>query len=96
MKNILVTLCLGVALYTGVSLAFAEEPVYHTQTITVLSGDTIWSIAGRCSDDRENVNDVIDRIYAANNLTNHKIYPGQVLKVPVKTITTNDFMLARK
>mgnify|MGYP003507888148 FL=1 len=96
MKNIFVTLCLGVALYTGVNLVFAEEPVYHTQTITVKSGDTIWSIAGKCSDERENVNDVINRIYEANNLTTQHIYPGQVLKVPVKTIITNDYMLASK
>ena len=96
MKNIFATLCLGVALYTGANLVFAEEPVYHTQTITVKSGDTIWSIAGKWSGEREDVNDVIHRIYEANNLNSQQIYPGQILKVPVKTITTNDYMLASK
>jgi LysM repeat protein len=84
MKNIFVTLCLGVALYTGVTLFFAEEPVYTTQTITVHSGDTLWSIADEFRHESEDIRDVIDRIYDANGLTKAYIYPGQVLKVPVR------------
>ena len=96
MKNIFVTLCLGVALYTGANLVFAEEPVYHTQTITVKSGDTMWAIANRWSDDREDVRQVIHRICKANNLKSNHVYPGQVLKIPVKAVTQNDYMLASK
>lgn len=96
MNKILVILCIGLSLYTGINLVFAEEPVYYTQTITVHSGDTMWSIAGRWSDDREDVRQVIHRICKANNLKSQHVYPGQVLKVPVKTVPHNDFMLAGK
>ena len=77
-------------------MVLAEEPVYYNQKITVHSGDTMWSIANRWSDDKEDVREVMHRICEANNLKSKHIYPGQVLKVPVKTITTNDHMLASK
>lgn len=83
MKNIFGTFCLGVALYVGVTMFFAEEPVYYNQTITVHSGDTVWSIACNWCDDSESVSDVVDRIYEANNLTTHRIHPGQTLVIPV-------------
>ncbi len=96
MKKILAILCVGFALYTGFNMVFAEEPVYYTQTITVHSGDTMWAIANRWSDDREDVRQVIHRICKANNLKSKHVYPGQVLKIPVKAVTQNDFMLAGK
>lgn len=83
MRNIFSTFCLGVALYVGVTMFFAEEPVYYTETVIVHTGDTIWSIAGRWCDDSESVSDVIDRIYEANNLINCNIFPGQTLVIPV-------------
>ena len=83
MKNIFVTFCLGVALYIGVTMFFAEYPVYRTETIVVHTGDTIWSIACDWSDESESVSDVVDRIYEANNLATCRIYPGQTLVIPV-------------
>lgn len=83
MKNIFATFWMGVALYVGVTMFFAEEPIYRTETIAVHTGDTIWSIACNWRDESESVGDVVDRIYEANNLKSHRIYPGQTLVVPV-------------
>lgn len=96
MKKILAILCVGFALYTGFNMVFAEHPVYHTQTITVHSGDTMWDIANRWSDDKEDVREVMHRICQANNLKSKHVYPGQILKVPVRATIHNDFMLAGK
>ncbi|MBQ7317577.1 MAG: LysM peptidoglycan-binding domain-containing protein [Phascolarctobacterium sp.] len=78
------------------NMVFADEPVYYNQKVTVHSGDTMWSIAHRWSDDKEDVREVMHRICEANNLKSKHIYPGQVLTIPVKAVTQNDFMLAGK
>lgn len=95
-NKILAILCLGFTLYTGMNMVLAEEPVYYNQKITVHSGDTMWSIANRWSDDKEDVREVMHRICEANNLKSKHIYPGQVLTIPVKAVTQNDYMLASK
>lgn len=96
MNKILALLCLSFTLYTGMNMVFADEPVYYNQKVTVHSGDTMWSIAHRWSDDKEDVREVMHRICEANNLKSKHIYPGQVLTIPVKAVTQNDFMLAGK
>ena len=77
-------------------MVFADEPVYYNQKVTVYSGDTMWTIANRWSDDKEDVRDVMHRICEANNLKSKHIYPGQILTIPVKAVTHNDFILAGK
>ena len=77
-------------------MVFADEPVYYNQKVTVHSGDTMWTIANRGSDNKEDVRDVMHRICEANNLKSKHVYPGQILTIPVKAVTHNDFMLAGK
>ena len=77
-------------------MVFADEPVYYNQKVTVHSGDTMWIIANRWSDDKEDVREVMHRICEANNLKSKHVYPGQILTIPVKAVTHNDFMLAGK
>jgi predicted Zn-dependent protease len=50
--------------------------------VTVLSGDTLWSIASRYTADGGSVEDTIDRISAANGLSDSAVVPGEQLKVP--------------
>jgi len=50
--------------------------------VTVQSGDSLWTIADRYTVDGGSVQDTIDRISAANNLTDSTIVPGQRLTVP--------------
>jgi hypothetical protein len=56
----------------------------------------MWTIANRWSDDKEDIREVMHRICEANNLKSKHIYPGQILTIPVKAVTHNDFMLAGK
>ena len=63
---------------------FADEPVYKEYTVTVAEGETLWEIAGRHTEAREDVREVIFRIEQANKLNSKHIYPGQVLKVPLR------------
>lgn len=53
-----------------------------TTEITVVAGDTLWSIAERAAPGDE-VWSVIDEISALNGLTGTDLLPGQVLTVPV-------------
>lgn len=53
-----------------------------TTSVTVVAGDTLWSIAQRSAPDTE-VWSVIDEISALNGLTGSDISAGQVLVVPV-------------
>ena len=96
MKNILLSLCLSLALYTGFNIAFADEPAYRYQSVTVCSGDTMWSIASRWADEGEDVRQVMYRICQANSLESKSIYPGQTLRVPVRIEGDTDIMLAAK
>lgn len=96
MKKILAVMCFSLALYTGLNMAFADEPAYRYQNVTVCSGDTMWDIASRWSDDKEDVRQVVYRICEANGLSSKHVYPGQVLKVPVRVDSNMDIMLAAK
>ncbi len=54
------------------------------ETVTVLSGDTLWSIAqeieGGKTDTRVIVNDIIKQ----NKLNSSEVYAGQTLEIPAK------------
>lgn len=94
MKKILTILCIGFALYTGATMAFAEEPIYTYQKVTVGSGDTMWDIACHFAQPGEDVHEVIFNICQWNNLKSKTLHPGQVLKIRVKA--TDEVMMAAK
>lgn len=95
MKKILLGMIIGIALYSYAPQLFAGEPVYKYYTVTVASGDTLWSIASRNSEPNADIQEEIFKICQANELKNKDIYPGQVLRIPVR-VEGQDYMLARK
>lgn len=84
MKKFLSIICCACFLYAGYSAVFADEPVYKEYTVTVAEGETLWEIAGRHTEAREDVREVIFRIEQANKLNSKHIYRGQVLRVPLR------------
>ena len=95
MKKFLSIICCACFLYAGYSAVFADEPVYKEYTVTVAEGETLWEIAGRHTEAREDVREVILRIEQANKLNSKHIYPGQVLKVPLR-VQDNGLMVAER
>lgn len=95
MKKFLGIICCACFLYAGYSAVFADEPVYKEYTVTVAEGETLWEIAGRHTEAREDVREVIFRIEQANKLNSKRIYPGQVLKVPLR-VHDNGLMVAER
>ena len=74
---------------------FAATPVYRDYSVTVAQGDTLWDIACRHAEGKEDVRLVMERIAKANKLETGHIYPGQVIKVPLR-IHDSGLMLATK
>lgn len=55
------------------------------QHVQVGRGDTVWAIAARNVGEKEDIRNLVVTIKKANNLDNNvQIYPGQILKVPLK------------
>lgn len=71
-------LMLGV-MATGTSVA---PPSGEEAIVTVASGDTLWAIAGRVSDDSEDIRYVVFKIKDRNGLDSSTIHPGQQLIIP--------------
>lgn len=84
MKGILFALAFACVAYAGVGDVFADEPVYRNYSVTVAQGDTLWDIAWRHTENKEDVREVMHRISRANALQSSYIYPGQVLQVPLR------------
>lgn len=87
MKKIFAVLLAAMAVYMGIGSGFiceADEPVYRNYTVIVASGDTMWDIAGRCTGAKEDIREVIFRIKQENGLKTSHVYPGQVLKIPLR------------
>lgn len=95
MKKFLSIICCACFFYAGYSAVFADEPVYKEYTVTVAEGETLWEIAGRHTEAREDVREVIFRIEQANKLNSKHISPGQVLKVPLR-VHDNGLMVAER
>jgi len=59
----------------------AEETVY--KTVTVYNGDTLWGIASTYTEPSKDIRKQVKAICDLNDVSPGKIYPGQVLLVPV-------------
>lgn len=76
------------SLFLGVGLSFSSLIDMHEDTPVIViehvveKGDTIWTIADEfwSGDTR----DAVSLIQQYNHLTSERIYPGQLLQVPVK------------
>lgn len=95
MKRILFVLAFACMAYGIYGSAFADEPVYRNCSVTVAQGDTLWDIAWRHTENKEDVREVMHRISQANALKSSHIYPGQVLQVPVR-VQDSGLMVATK
>ncbi|MEO6991166.1 MAG: LysM peptidoglycan-binding domain-containing protein [Candidatus Baltobacteraceae bacterium] len=51
-------------------------------SVTVHSGDSLWSLAAARTPADGNVQDVVDRVIAVNHLAGAVILPGQRLRIP--------------
>ena len=63
------------------SSLYAAAPERST-TVTVRSGDTLWTLAERYTSAGGNVQDTIDEIAGMNHLRGAMIVPGQRLQIP--------------
>ena len=80
-------------IYSGYNL-IKEDIVYRYETVTVYSGDNMWSIAEDLTGKNEDVREVISRIVEFNKLKTKHIASGQVLIVPVRVEYKEQLMLA--
>ena len=68
----------------AISRAFVDTTTY--ETVYVKPGDTVWQIAAKYTTDKDDVREVVFEIRRINKLDNNaKVYPGQALKVPVRS-----------
>lgn len=87
MMKILLVISLIIALWSITPLA-SSNPYLDAGThanIYVKSGDTVWAIAANYVTDRDDIRNLTQAIKQINGLNNNtQIFPGQVLKVPIK------------
>lgn len=95
MKVILYVLAITCVIYAAAGSVFAEPAVYRNNRVAVTQGDTLWEIAARHTERKEDVRVVVDRIVKANNIQNAHIYPGQILQVPIR-VQDSGLMMANK
>jgi LysM repeat protein len=69
----------GFALSGGVS--GTEKPTY--ESVTIKSGDTLWSIACEHKTEDKSIRQYIADIRAINDVSPGNIHPGQIIDVPV-------------
>ena len=68
----------------AISRAFVNTTTY--ETVYVKSGDTVWQIAGKYATPKDDVREIVFEIKRLNKLDNNAhVYPGQLLKIPVKS-----------
>ncbi|MEN6412668.1 MAG: LysM domain-containing protein [Veillonellales bacterium] len=68
----------------AISRAFVDTTTY--ETVYVKPGDTVWQIAAKYTTDKDDIRKLIYEIRQINKLDNNaKVYPGQTLKVPIKS-----------
>lgn len=79
----LAALGLMVALPTLSSMRLYAATTQHYVSITVRPGDTLWSIASSHAAPSADVQEVVDRISAANRLSGDALQPGEHLRIPL-------------
>lgn len=87
MIRILLAVCLIIFLWSITPLVSSNAylEVRDYTNFYVKSGDTVWGIAAKYVTARDDIRDLTQAITQLNGLNhNSHIYPGQVLKVPVK------------
>ena len=77
---LLIILLCGSVLFRGNYAESSSRTTYYA--ITVESGDTLWSIAGRYSNQRTDIRRFIYEISVLNNLESSEIIEGQKLLIP--------------
>ncbi len=77
---VLVLALIFIALFT--IFAHIEEPVRFA-TVTVRSGDTLWSLAREHGNPETDPRNTVYEMRQINNLESPQIYPGQKLQIPV-------------
>lgn len=78
----LTALGLMVALPSLSSMSLHAASATRYSSITVRSGQTLWSIAAAHTSETGSIQDTIDRISEANHLSTAPIQPGQHLRIP--------------
>lgn len=96
MKTLLVVIYTCLAIFLGYDALTAEEYTYRNESVYVYAGDTMWDIAGEHVQPGEDIRDVVARISEANNLPKGVLYPGRVIKVPVRVQANSDYQVAQK
>ncbi|WP_026554088.1 LysM peptidoglycan-binding domain-containing protein [Arthrobacter sp. 35W] len=77
-----ISLLAAAALFsTPAKAATGSEPIDYATTVTVLSGETLWSIAIEADSSRD-TRDVVADIVELNGLSSSVVQPGQRLFVP--------------
>lgn len=104
-QKFVIKFCLGLLLLSVISLDFdihimQAQNTFHTskpyQEVHVLAGDTVWSIASKYVSNKDDIRELIMAIRQINGLAiNAEIYPGQVIKVPVKTLPASETTVAK-
>lgn len=93
MKKLFALILMTTILYTGYNFT-QDNVVYHYEQVTVHTGDTMWAIADRWTEEGEDVREVIYRICEKNSLANANVTPGQKLMIPVRMQFVDQFMVA--
>jgi Tfp pilus assembly protein FimV len=78
----LAALALMVALPTLSSMRLYAASAQRYVSVTVHPGDTLWSIASSHARSNSDVQEIVDRIAAANHLDGGTLQPGQRLRIP--------------
>jgi LysM repeat protein len=74
-------LSLAVTLPALSSTVHAAPPVAYA-TVTVRSGDSLWSLAARKTAAGGDVQATVDQILGANHLASSNLHVGQTLRIP--------------
>ena len=79
-------LLLGLVLCLGTVYAASRETAPTRYAFChVAAGDSVWSIAAKMADPKEDVRELVYIIREINQLDkNAQVQPGQVLKIPVR------------
>lgn len=79
---LVILLCAVLGSIGGAALASAQQLPTDVTSVTVSSGDTLWSIAAEVATPGSDVRDVMAQIAALNGLHGSDLQAGQQLDVP--------------